>query len=99
MCNAWHKWPDRCTEPGSLKGKTMKLWKRQLGSTSVEQMMVISVITIGATAASYVYVPTFQQGTSALANDVSVILTTHDIGGITAAGNQTGGGSAPVDPT
>ncbi len=55
------------------------------GQTATEYMLIISVIVIAVVAAAYVFVPTFQDGVSALATDVSTIL---DGGCINGCGTQ-----------
>ena len=60
----------------------MRFWKRQRGSAATEYMLVVSVITVGVTAAGYAYVPGFREGTAALSQDVSSILATGDVGDI-----------------
>lgn len=74
----------------------MAFWKGQRGSVATEYMLVISVVVVGVTAAGYVYVPGFQDGTAALSRDVSSILASGDIGGIGTDRDQDGssGGKA-----
>lgn len=50
------------------------------GQSTVEYMLLISVIVIAIVAAAYVFVPTFQKGVEDLANDVRKILSTGKIG-------------------
>ncbi|HVO30127.1 MAG TPA: hypothetical protein VMV18_05305 [bacterium] len=45
-------------------------------------MLVISVVTVGVTAAGYTFVPGFREGTNAVADDVKSILASGDIGGV-----------------
>ncbi len=66
----------------SCLGGPVRFWKRQRGSAATEYMLVVSVITIGVTAAGYAYVPGFREGTAALSQDVSSILATGDVGDI-----------------
>ena len=51
------------------------------GQSTVEYMLLISVIVIAIVAAAYIFMPTFQSGVEALAQDVSSILDTGKIGG------------------
>ena len=52
------------------------------GQTATEYMLIISVIVIAVVAAAYTFVPTFQEGVQALANDVKSILDTGKIGSV-----------------
>ena len=52
------------------------------GQSTVEYMLLISVIVIAMVAAAYVFVPTFQEGVRDLAQDVKRILSTGKIGGV-----------------
>jgi Flp pilus assembly pilin Flp len=51
------------------------------GQSTVEYMLLISVIVIAMVAAAYVFVPTFQDGVDLLAKDVKKILSTGKIAG------------------
>lgn len=50
------------------------------GQSTVEYMLLISVIVIALVAAAYVFVPVFQQGVQDLAQDVKRILSSGKIG-------------------
>jgi Flp pilus assembly pilin Flp len=50
------------------------------GQSTVEYMLLISVIVIAMVAAAYVFVPTFQEGVRNLAQDVKRILSDGMIG-------------------
>ena len=50
------------------------------GQSTVEYMLLISVIVIAIVAAAYVFVPVFQKGAKALGEDVSGILGNGKIG-------------------
>ena len=50
------------------------------GQSTVEYMLLISVIVIALVAAAYVFVPIFQAGVKDLASDVKKILSTGTIG-------------------
>jgi Flp pilus assembly pilin Flp len=50
------------------------------GQSTVEYMLLISVIVIAIVAAAYIFFPTFQQGVQELAKDVSSILDSGKIG-------------------
>ena len=50
------------------------------GQSTVEYMLLISVIVIAIVAAAYIFIPTFQEGVQALAEDVKSILDTGKIG-------------------
>jgi Flp pilus assembly pilin Flp len=54
--------------------------REETGQSTVEYMLLISVIVIAIVAAAYVFIPTFQQGVQALADDVKSILDTGKIG-------------------
>ena len=56
------------------------LVREEDGQSTVEYMLLISVIVIAMVAAAYVFVPTFQQGVKDLAGDVRKILATGKIG-------------------
>jgi uncharacterized protein (UPF0333 family) len=66
----------RCgkTRTGKTQGKTR-------GQSTVEYMMLISVIVIAIVAAAYVFVPTFRQGVQNLALDIKDILSSGEIVG------------------
>ncbi|MFH1469469.1 MAG: class III signal peptide-containing protein [Pseudomonadota bacterium] len=51
------------------------------GQSTVEYMMLISVIVIAIVAAAYVFVPTFRSGVQNLALDIKDILSTGEIVG------------------
>ena len=59
------------------------------GQSTVEYMLLISVIVIAIVAAAYVFMPTFQAGVEQLAIDVSSILDSGKIGDV---GTERGGG-------
>lgn len=71
-----------------------RLLRTQLGQTGTEYMLVISVILVALVGAAYVFVPSFQDGTQQLANDVSTILDTHQINGMGANTTATGPGAS-----
>ena len=50
------------------------------GQSTVEYMLLISVIVIAIVAAAYVFVPVFKQGVEDLAGDVKKILSDGKIG-------------------
>lgn len=50
------------------------------GQSTVEYMLLISVIIIAVVAAAYIFMPSFQQGVQALAKDASSILDSGKIG-------------------
>jgi Flp pilus assembly pilin Flp len=56
------------------------LLRDEEGQSTVEYMLLISVIVIAMVAAGYVFVPTFQEGVQDLARDVKRILSTGMIG-------------------
>jgi len=57
------------------------------GQSTVEYMILISVIVIAIVAAAYIFVPTFQQGVDNLAQDIKDILSTGEIVGTGTARN------------
>jgi uncharacterized protein (UPF0333 family) len=56
----------------------MKLRSRS-GQSTVEYMLLISVVVIAIVAAAYVFLPFFQEGVEDLGNDISKTLGTGDI--------------------
>jgi Flp pilus assembly pilin Flp len=58
------------------------LVREEEGQSTVEYMMLISVIVIALVAAAYAFVPVFQQGVQDLANDVKGILSNGRIGSV-----------------
>ena len=64
------------------------IWEEE-GQSTVEYMLLISVIVIAIVAAAYVFIPTFKSGVQALTEDVSSIL---DEGKIDGVGDRTAGG-------
>lgn len=52
------------------------------GQSTVEYMLLISVIVIAMVAAAYVFVPTFKEGVEDLAQDVKRILGSGKIGSV-----------------
>ena len=63
------------------------------GQSTVEYMMLISVIVIAIVAASYVFVPIFKGGVEDLAGDVEFSISTgHTVGN---RGGGGGGGGRP----
>jgi uncharacterized protein (UPF0333 family) len=57
------------------------------GQSTVEYMLLISVIVIAIVAAAYIFVPTFQQGVDNLAMDIKDILSSGEILGTGSARN------------
>jgi Flp pilus assembly pilin Flp len=56
------------------------LLKDEEGQSTVEYMLLISVIVIAIVAAAYVFIEPFKQGVLDLANDVKKILSDGKIG-------------------
>lgn len=54
--------------------------REEEGQSTVEYMLLISVIVIAIVAAAYVFLEPFQKGVEALAQDVSSILDSGKIG-------------------
>ncbi|MDP2311548.1 MAG: hypothetical protein Q8P41_01480 [Pseudomonadota bacterium] len=52
------------------------------GQSTVEYMLLISVIVIAMVAAAYAFIPTFKEGVEDLAKDIKKILSDGKIGGI-----------------
>ncbi len=50
------------------------------GQSTVEYLLLISVIIIAVVAAAYIFMPTFQKGVEVVAKDVSSILDSGKIG-------------------
>jgi Flp pilus assembly pilin Flp len=59
-----------------------ELLKDEEGQSTVEYMLLISVIVIAIVAAAYVFIEPFRQGVLDLANDVKRILSDGKIGRI-----------------
>ena len=59
-----------------------QLIRDEEGQSTVEYMLLISVIVIAMVAAAYAFVPTFKEGVEDLAQDVKRILSTGKIGGL-----------------
>ena len=57
-----------------------ELLKDEAGQSTVEYMLLISVIVIAIVAAAYVFIDPFKQGVQDLANDVKKILSDGKIG-------------------
>ena len=57
-----------------------QLIREEEGQSTVEYMLLISVIVIAIVAAAYVFVPAFEAGVNDLANDVKKILSDGKIG-------------------
>ena len=58
------------------------LLREEEGQSTVEYMLLISVIVIAIVAAAYVFIEPFKQGVQDLANDVKRILSDGKIGRI-----------------
>ena len=58
------------------------LLKDEEGQSTVEYMLLISVIVIAIVAAAYVFIEPFKQGVLDLANDVKKILSDGKIGSV-----------------
>jgi Flp pilus assembly pilin Flp len=61
-------------------GIIRSLLKDEEGQSTVEYMLLISVIVIAIVAAAYVFIEPFKQGVQDLANDVKKILSDGKIG-------------------
>ena len=61
-------------------GIIRSLLKDEEGQSTVEYMLLISVIVIAIVAAAYVFIEPFKQGVQDLANDVKRILSDGKIG-------------------
>jgi Flp pilus assembly pilin Flp len=57
-----------------------ELIRNEEGQSTVEYMLLISVIVIAIVAAAYVFIEPFKQGVQDLANDVKRILSDGKIG-------------------
>jgi len=57
-----------------------ELLKDEAGQSTVEYMLLISVIVIAIVAAAYVFIEPFKQGVQDLGNDVKKILSDGKIG-------------------
>lgn len=54
--------------------------REEEGQSTVEYMLLISVIVIAIVAAAYIFIPTFSEGVDALAKDIKSILDSGKIG-------------------
>ncbi|HVO29881.1 MAG TPA: hypothetical protein VMV18_04060 [bacterium] len=63
------------------------------GQTATEYMMMISVVVVAIVAAAYIFVPSFQDGVSALAEDTSSILDNGTVGGTGTDRDGSNGGT------
>ena len=61
-------------------GLLRSLLRDEEGQSTVEYMLLISVIVIAIVAAAYVFIEPFKQGVQDLANDVKKILSDGKIG-------------------
>ena len=61
-------------------GILRSLLRDEEGQSTVEYMLLISVIVIAIVAAAYVFIEPFKQGVQDLANDVKKILSDGKIG-------------------
>ena len=61
-------------------GLLRSLLRDEEGQSTVEYMLLISVIVIAIVAAAYVFIDPFKQGVQDLANDVKKILSDGKIG-------------------
>ena len=52
-----------------------RLAREESGQSTVEYMLLISVIVIAIVAAAYIFVPTFQDGVKTLADDAKEFLS------------------------
>ena len=59
------------------------------GQAATEYVLVISVVVIGVTSAGYSFVPLLRTGVHSLGEDVSEILRTHEIKGVTNGPGET----------
>lgn len=63
-----------------MMGLLCSLLRDEEGQSTVEYMLLISVIVIAIVAAAYVFIEPFKQGVQDLANDVKKILSDGKIG-------------------
>jgi len=63
-----------------MMGLLRSLLRDEEGQSTVEYMLLISVIVIAIVAAAYVFIEPFKQGVQDLANDVKKILSDGKIG-------------------
>jgi len=59
-----------------------RFFSDESGQSTVEYMLLISVIVVAIICAAYIFIPTFQQGVLLLAEDVKSILDTGKIGSV-----------------
>lgn len=67
---------------------------RRRGATGTEYFLVISFVVTSVTAGAFVFTPKFRGGVRDLSNDVSVILSNHEIAGVGMNPPPTPGGAA-----
>jgi Flp pilus assembly pilin Flp len=63
-----------------MKDEILNLLKDEEGQSTVEYMLLISVIVIAIVAAAYVFIDPFRQGVLDLAKDIKKILSDGKIG-------------------
>ena len=63
-----------------MKDEILNLLKDDEGQSTVEYMLLISVIVIAIVAAAYVFIDPFRQGVLDLAKDIKKILSDGKIG-------------------
>jgi Flp pilus assembly pilin Flp len=63
-----------------MKDEILNLLKDDEGQSTVEYMLLISVIVIAIVAAAYVFIDPFKQGVLDLAKDIKKILSDGKIG-------------------
>ncbi|MBN1336886.1 MAG: class III signal peptide-containing protein [Deltaproteobacteria bacterium] len=59
-----------------------RLAREDRGQSTVEYMLLISVIVIAIVAAAYIFIPSFQDGVRSLADDVKEMLDSGKIGSL-----------------
>ena len=67
-------------ESSGLPEPFLRFIREEEGQSTVEYLLLISVIVIAVVAAAYIFMPTFQKGVESLAKDVSSILDSGKIG-------------------
>jgi Flp pilus assembly pilin Flp len=77
-------------DSANLPEPLVRFIEEQEGQSTVEYLLLISVIIVAIVAAAYVFLPTFKAGVKDLAGDVSTMLSDGNIG---STGTGRSGGS------
>jgi len=65
-----------------MRNQLQRFFQEEEGQSTVEYMLLISVVVIAIVAAAYVFVPKFSDGAEALGDDVKKIMEDGKIGDV-----------------